>query len=874
LRPKTTSYSWEIPAIIGDIALSGGSVAMSNEAYMVDFFVSRRGSAAPAAQEVADVLASAGYRVTVQDYDIPIGENFIVKMHEALKRARHFIALLTKDYVDGPFTQEEWTNFLALAAPGGGERRLIVLRVEDCVPTGLLAGRVFGDLVGVTDPAKRRAIILAAAEGRALPRPQAARIVRNIPPHNPGFVGRDDVLDELHRTLAKADCPTAITQAAIFGLGGIGKTTLAAEYAHRHLDHYAGIWWVSAESRTSLIESLAELGSLLDRRRSAASGAGDRDLEALAKAALQMLGESEQPWLLVYDNVVKPEHIRDLVPSTGAKILITTRWTDWYGQAVPVEIDVLPASEATDLLLRITGLRDRKGAAQLAQSLGHLPLALNHAGAYIRGAGISFARYAERAAELIAKAPTGTSYPQSVAATLGLAIERAVQECATAEKLLGFLSMLGPDQIPHDLIDRSILAESDRDEALAALHRVSLVKYQANDGDDDANQAIFIHRLVRAAMHGRLRETGKIDGAVRLAVERLARAFPDRGYGDPRCWPRCKELLAHALAAYDTARDLRLETEALAELADAAGNYLLGRNIFAEAEPLFVNAVAIGERVLGPEHVKVGQWLNNLANLYLNSGRYDEAEPRYWRSISIGVKTLGESDTGVATRMNNLAMVLMKTGRASLAEKYFRKAIDVTETALGRKHELVARRRHNLADLLRDSGRRKQADALYRDAIAIGQATLGADNFHVCTWQKDRASLLRDMGKYAQAERLYKRALASFIATVGANHSSVAFTREDYAEFLLRTGRCEEAHAQATEAVALHEQTFGIGHRWTRGAAQVLADILVALGRADEAVELCGRHGLPGPRPRRRSNGAAQATRPRRARDLPRRRSR
>lgn len=828
----------------------GTWAAMSNGTDMVDYFVSRRGSAAAAAQEVADVLASAHYRVTIQDYDIPYGENFVAKMHEALKKARHFVALLTKDYDTAPFTQEEWTNFLAVAAPAAGERRLVVLRVEDCAPTGLFAGRVYGDLVGVTDPERRRDIILAAAEGRSLARPRAPRIIRNIPPNNPGFIGRKGLLDELHRVLTAADRPTAITQAAIHGLGGIGKTTLAAEYAYRHLDHYAAIWWASAESRTLLIESLAELGGVLDGRRGAAASeaTGAKDVEAQAKAALQKLGESEKPWLLVYDNVKDPDDVRDLVPATGARILITTRWTNWYGQAVPIEIDVLAPREAADLLLRITGRTDRKGATQLARALGCLPLALDHAGAYIADTGMSFARYVERAAEFIAKAPKGANYPKSVSATFRLAIEKAIDECAAAEKLLAFLSMLAPDQIPHDLTDAVILPVGDRDDALAALHRVSLIRYQANESD--GNQAIFVHRLVRAATHARLKEAGKLAEALAVAVGRVAGAYPDRGYSDPTCWPRCKELLPHVLALREMARQAGVESEQLADVLDAAGNYLLGRGAFSDAEPLFSEAIDIGRRVLGREHLKVGQWLNNLGNLYLNSGRYSEAESCYWQAISIGAQTLGEDHPGVATRLNNLAKVLLRTGRASLAEKYFRKAIHATEKALGREHPTVAARRHNLANLLRDTGRREKADRLYRKVVAIGEKALGPDNFQVCNWRKDRANLLRDMGKYDEAESLYREVLARLIATVGAGHLAVAFTREDLSELLLLTNRLDEAHQQAAQAVAIHQQTFDAKHRWTQGAAQVLARILEALGRGAEAAQVCARHALDLPQAR------------------------
>jgi hypothetical protein len=134
----------------------------------VDFFLSRRGASAAVAQEVAGTLQDAGYTTFLQDYDIPHGGNFVVAMHEALKRCRHLVVLLTKDYDQSEFTLAEMSHFIAAAARADGGRRLVILRVEDCVPEGLFAAHVFTDLVGVDDPQERRNRILAAAEGRAV----------------------------------------------------------------------------------------------------------------------------------------------------------------------------------------------------------------------------------------------------------------------------------------------------------------------------------------------------------------------------------------------------------------------------------------------------------------------------------------------------------------------------------------------------------------------------------------------------------------------------------------------------------------------------------------------------------------------------------
>jgi tetratricopeptide (TPR) repeat protein len=816
---------------------------MPSGPYIYDFFVSRRGTSADVAQEVAGVLTEAGHRVCLQDWDIGVADNFMAKIHEMLERCRDLIAILTKDYLDAPYTKLEWTSFLAASMKSNGGRRLIPLRIEDVDPTGVFAAQVYADLVGVEDRVKRRAIILQAAAVRKRAPAPAQPIVQGIPPRNPGFIGRRKLLDQLHRALTTAGRNGASTnQAAIFGLGGIGKSSLAAEYVHRHVNEYSGVWWVSAESRTVLIESLAELEARLETREFGAEhkDSGDqRTAEEMARAALAKLSESTTPWLLIYDNVKSPRDIRDLVPATGARILITTRLASWQGRGVPLEVDELSRKEAVELLLGLAERNDRAGAARLADALGCLPLALDHAAAYVKLTGMSFDEYAARASELIARAPKG--YQESVFATFNLAIEQATAECAAAEMLLAFLSVLAPEHIQRDLIDETVIAAGARDDALMALRSVCLVKFET---DHKGDRAIVVHRAVRHAMALRLKAAKKSAKVIRSAITRLAKAFPDKSYSDPGCWPRCKQLLPHALTLREEAANARVETARLAELLDGAANYLLGRSSFNEAEPMFKEAIDIAGRKLGLGHELVGQYLNNLGNLYLNSGRFDEAEPHYREAVSIGVKTLGRDSPRVATRLNNLAMVWQRQRRYRRAEAYFQIAIKTCEKAFGRKHFTVASRLHKLAGLLTETKRYADSEPLYREAIAIGEATVGRDNFQVRNWANDFANLLRDTGRFAEAERIYRDGLSHFLRAVGPVHLTVAFTRENLSELLLLTGRLEDALCEASEATSVHERLCGPTHRWTKGAAEVLVKVLTALGRTSEAAQTRIRHGL------------------------------
>jgi hypothetical protein len=165
-----------------------------------------------------------------------------------------------------------------------------------------------------------------------------------------------------------------------------------------------------------------------------AATAEEADVEKAAKAALRRLAEQRATWLLVYDNVPAPDAIADLLPSAGARVLITSRFSDWSEIADEVALDVLPLEEAVALLRSRTG-RGYAGAQTLAEALGCLPLALDHAAAYCKRTQMRFADYATKASRLIDAAPRGVGYLRSVAATFDLAITEAVAQCQSAEAL-------------------------------------------------------------------------------------------------------------------------------------------------------------------------------------------------------------------------------------------------------------------------------------------------------------------------------------------------------------------------------------------------------------------------------------------------------
>ena len=263
----------------------------------------------------------------------------------------------------------------------------------------------------------------------------------------PGFTGREDLLDALDRALWQQGGAAALTNAksaAVHGLGGVGKSVLAREYAWRNRERYRGVWWLRAETEQTLLDDLIALGS---RLIPGLAEIPERDRAAgLALEAIEQAG-AETPWLLVYDNAEKPAALGTLAPRLGAHRLITSRWPRWQGHAEALAVDVFPPEVGVEFLVEGAAYPDRDAAARLAEALGYLPLALAHARAYCAASNLPFDRYRARIAERIKDLPDGADYPASVFATFSLAMDKAAA-CPETETLMGIAAFLAPDRIP------------------------------------------------------------------------------------------------------------------------------------------------------------------------------------------------------------------------------------------------------------------------------------------------------------------------------------------------------------------------------------------------------------------------------------------
>ena len=845
-----------------------------------DFFISYTQADRAWAEWIAWALEDDGYRVLVQAWDFVPGSNWVKRMDEGVRDAARTIAVLSGAYLGSVYGGAEWQAAWA-ADPAGAGRKLLAVRVADCQRPGLLAGVAGIDVHGLTEAAARsrlREAVTAALTGRAKPAappgfPGAGRAVAGrpvfparlpgvwqVPPHNPHFTGRTAELGGLARGLAGQP---VVTVQSVHGMGGVGKTQLAAEYAHTHAGGYDVIWQVNAEEPAALPGQFTALAARLGLDPATDPGT----LQAQISDQLRTSGSS---WLLIFDNADDPRDIRPWLPGgplpPGARghVLITTRRGGYSVLGQVIDLDVIPPADALALLrTRIPGLSAATGEA-IADELGHLPLALEQAAAYLDLSQLPPGDYLDllraRPADLYQRGRAGTR-DETMATLWDLSLERITRQAPAARQLAGICAYLAPDPIPADLFTThpallpAPLAETAADPLAFTDTLTVLLDYAiAKRGP----AGITLHRLTQAAIRTRTPpeppdqppapqatkppapQPGSASHPLSTALRLLRAGAPSQIMGAPHAWPRWAILLPHVLAAttHATAPDTAADPGDTAWLLDGAGVYLHVHAQLSDARTLLERALAITKAAHGPDHPTVATALNNLAMVLRDLGQPGQAQPLLERALAIDESAYGPGHPDVATDLNNLAKMLRALGQPSQAQPLQERALAITEAARGPDHPDVATRLNDLALTLRDLGHPGQAQPLQERALAIYEAAHGPDHPYVATALNNLASILWALGQPDQAQPLLERALAIDESAYGPGHPTVATALNNLASILRGLGQPGQAQPLQERALAITETAYGPGHPTVAIRLNNLALILRDLGQPGQAQPL------------------------------------
>ncbi len=280
---------------------------------------------------------------------------------------------------------------------------------------------------------------------------------------NPLFTGRGALLDQLHAAFL-ANGTTGVSIQTINGLGGIGKTQIALEYAYRYSKTYQAVFWISADPQGDAVSDFVTIAQVLDLPEK------NEPDQALIIAAIKRWLQSHELWLLLFDNIEDVAAINTLIPETGnGHILITTRSQATGSIAIPHEVEPWKVQVGAEFLLRRAKIlpqdalsesvdsSDGNVAQEISRLLDGLPLALDQAGAYIEETKRNLSDYLDlyqkrRAALLNRRGKFSADHPDSVATTLSLAFEDVEGVHPEAAELLRLCAFLHPDAIPEEII--------------------------------------------------------------------------------------------------------------------------------------------------------------------------------------------------------------------------------------------------------------------------------------------------------------------------------------------------------------------------------------------------------------------------------------
>src|SRR5260221_8826463 len=502
------------------------------------------------------------------------------------------------------------------------------------------------------------------------------QLIWNVPyRRNPFFTGREEILAGLY-TLLRSNKAAALTQTqAISGLGGIGKTQIAVEYAYRYRDHYHAIFWIDASTPEALSNHFLILATLLDLPER-----HEQSQDIVVRAVKRWL-IAHVHWLLILDNVDNLEMMVDFLPmhATG-DVLLTTRLQALGTFAQSIEVEKMGLDEGVMFLLRRTKVitpgasldqamkESQEQATEIVSALDGLPLALDQAGAYIEETRCGLSQYVNlystRRKELLSlRGRFPTDHPDSVAATWSLSFQQVEQESLAAADLMRLLAFLDPEAIPEEIITLGAAELGPALEAVASdplrlnsiiglllcyslIRRTSEVKF------------LSIHRLVQSVLKdGMERDTQRM--WAERAIRAVNRVFPDV---ELQTWERCQRLLPHVQMCATYMEEYAIAFPEAARLLNEAASYLVARGSYGQAEQMLLRALAVRQHILEADHPDTARTLNDLGEVYRKQGKFQDAEPLLQKSLGLRQQVLEGEHLDVAQTLHNLANLYRAQG--------------------------------------------------------------------------------------------------------------------------------------------------------------------------------------------------------------------
>jgi nucleoside phosphorylase/Tfp pilus assembly protein PilF len=736
------------------------------------------------------------------------------------------------------------------------------------------------------------AAVVAAAYARALLERMAGGVAvpaegprHNLRARNPYFQGRGEELAWVEQAL-RQERQATITHASVFGLGGVGKSALALEAAHRAVDrgeYPGGVWWVAAEGDPvdALVRLAPALRALAPEEVRRRLPSGETHAEAIAEQVRLALGGQRAPSLVVLDNVSAPGWGK-YVPGGAVRVLVTTRDAG-LSLGKTRQLGVLSNDEARALAEAIAGetpdkaeveARDRVAVTELGRLAVAVEMAARTVKRWFRGSWAEYERVLREEMERVLEDPKLVGeYGRGVFAAIDLSIDKCDAE---GRELLEGAAVFAPEEVP---VEWALAAAGLREDGFLATRAREGLRELGLVTVDDGEKVISMHRLVHRRVRGRAEKEHKeawdeagrrgvtavaawVEGAVELHQTREEMETLDvrrehveqaldaatRTRNEDR-WIRIAHGLGKHLrnrARYSESLDLFRRALTIAEQISPPDPSVVGASLSnlamvlqdlgqpAAARPLIERALAFVEAMHGPNHGNVAKYLSNLAVVDRNLGQHVSARLLLERALIIDEATYGPNHRNVATDLSNLANVHRGLGQPAVARPLIERALAIDETAYGPEHPSVAIRLTNLALVHMDLAQPAAARPLLERALAIDEATYGPDHPNVARNLSHLALVHVSMGEHAAARPLFERALRLAEDKYGPNHPIVAIRLSNLAGVNMDLGEPAVARPLLEDALRIDEATYGAHHP---AVAKDLSNLAALYAQLDQPAE-------------------------------------
>lgn len=669
----------------------------------------------------------------------------------------------------------------------------------------------------------------------------------NVPQRNKNFTGRDDILTRLRESatrqvtavLPSEPPPSEPLPHALQGLGGVGKTAVAIEYAHRFRSEYDLVWWIPADQPALIRSSLAALAGRLGLEAASATG-----IENAATAVLDALrrGEPYSRWLLIFDNADQPEELQDLIPRGPGDTLITSRNHRWQGVIDTVPLDVFARTESTEFLIkRVPKGLSKEDADRLAEELGDLPLALEQAGAVQSETGMPVEEYLRLLADefsQITQEGKPPEYPRPMTATWKISIAALRAQLPQAQELLRLCAFFGPDPIPRDLFHQGGQSTGGQvselmthpillARAIRELGRFALVKIEG--------RTIQVHRLIQALLRDELEPAEQ--EAYRHEVHMILAGTNLPTPNDQALWPRYNELIAHVASPTTNLPDC--QDRAVRTFVLKVMRYLYVSGDLASCQSYAERFIAKWQQDSGPDNEYVLDAQRFLGNTLWQLGHYSESSKLIEDTLTRTQRVLGEENPLTPALRNSLGANLRARGEFAQALELDLNNQMLHERIFGSAAHQTLRAMDSLAMDYTLNGRYREAKDLHERVFLLQGQANEVSEYEILSWWTNLAWAVRMAGNYTEARDVSEDALDYGREKLGPEHFET-----------LRTAKClsialrfipaarEQALEAARDVLEAYRRILGAVHPDTLAAEINLANVLRTTGQAADAHEL------------------------------------